>query len=207
MPRAGPRPAHGAPSDRPGGELRRFGAAGLAELVEPLSFLTELARRGVRAAIFEGDRARAVARFGFANADNALPCVYVTGGAQGARVLNRAVEAALPELVAACRLVHQCGRQPEGSEQDFDRLSAEAAKLPPPLRQRYFLTRFVGDEIGDVFAGNAPGRGSADEITLFKSLGLAIEDVASADHIARKAEKDPAVLRVDLGGWRDPGDA
>ncbi|HEY6148023.1 MAG TPA: hypothetical protein VIZ69_10010, partial [Thermoanaerobaculia bacterium] len=62
-------------------------------------------------------------------------------------------------------------------------------------------------EIGDVFAGRAPGRGSEAEITLFKSLGLAIEDVASAEHIARNAERDPDVLRVDLGGWRDPGDA
>jgi hypothetical protein len=38
-----------------GGAVRRTGAAGLAELFEPLPFLTELARRGVRAAIFEGD--------------------------------------------------------------------------------------------------------------------------------------------------------
>ena len=37
------------------GAVLRHGAAGLAELVEPLPFLTELARRGVRAAIFEGD--------------------------------------------------------------------------------------------------------------------------------------------------------
>jgi hypothetical protein len=37
------------------GGVRRPGAGGLAELVEPLPFLTELARRGVRAAVFEGD--------------------------------------------------------------------------------------------------------------------------------------------------------
>ena len=36
------------------GQLARPGAAGLAELVEPLPFLTELARRGVRAAVFDG---------------------------------------------------------------------------------------------------------------------------------------------------------
>jgi hypothetical protein len=36
------------------GEVRRRGAGGLASLVEPLPFLAELARRGVRAAIFEG---------------------------------------------------------------------------------------------------------------------------------------------------------
>jgi hypothetical protein len=36
------------------GAVRRRGAAGLAELVEPVPFLAELARRGVKAAIFEG---------------------------------------------------------------------------------------------------------------------------------------------------------
>jgi saccharopine dehydrogenase-like NADP-dependent oxidoreductase len=36
------------------GAILRPGAAGLAELVEPIPFLTELARRGVRAAVFEG---------------------------------------------------------------------------------------------------------------------------------------------------------
>ena len=37
-----------------GGELHRAGAAGLAEQVEPVGFLAELARRGVRAAAFHG---------------------------------------------------------------------------------------------------------------------------------------------------------
>jgi saccharopine dehydrogenase-like NADP-dependent oxidoreductase len=36
------------------GRILRHGAGGLAELVEPLPFLVELARRGVRAAVFEG---------------------------------------------------------------------------------------------------------------------------------------------------------
>lgn len=36
------------------GAVSRPGAAGLAELVEPIPFLTELARRGVKAAVFEG---------------------------------------------------------------------------------------------------------------------------------------------------------
>ncbi len=38
----------------------------------------------VREAIFGGDKARAVSRFGFSPEDNALPAIYVTGGAQGA---------------------------------------------------------------------------------------------------------------------------
>jgi hypothetical protein len=39
------------------GEVGRAGAAGLAELVEPIPFLAELRRRGVRAAVFQGSAA------------------------------------------------------------------------------------------------------------------------------------------------------
>jgi hypothetical protein len=43
------------------GRLTRSGAAGLAELVdEPVPFLRELARRGIRAAVFEGAAASAM---------------------------------------------------------------------------------------------------------------------------------------------------
>ncbi|MCX7621657.1 MAG: hypothetical protein N2037_12540 [Acidimicrobiales bacterium] len=37
------------------GEVRRPGAGGLAELIDPVPFLTELRRRGVRAAVFQGE--------------------------------------------------------------------------------------------------------------------------------------------------------
>lgn len=42
-------------------------------------------------------------------------------------------------------------------------------------------------ELGEVAAGAKPGRQSAEEITLFKSLGLAVEDVATAELVHRKA--------------------
>jgi ornithine cyclodeaminase len=41
-------------------------------------------------------------------------------------------------------------------------------------------------EIGDVIRGAVQGRTSDDDITIFKSLGLAIEDLASADLIYRR---------------------
>ncbi|MBC8102095.1 MAG: UDP-N-acetylglucosamine--N-acetylmuramyl-(pentapeptide) pyrophosphoryl-undecaprenol N-acetylglucosamine transferase [Cytophagales bacterium] len=110
----------------------------------------------VRAAIFAGDGVSALHRFfpdAAPGADRGLPCVYVTGGAQGSRILNRAVLAALPDLLVGCRIIHQCGQQPEGMEQDFDALSDAARALPQALRHRYFVTRFVrADEIGDVYA-------------------------------------------------------
>ena len=42
-------------------------------------------------------------------------------------------------------------------------------------------------EVGEVVTGAKPGRQQAEEITLFKSLGLAVEDVATADLIYHKA--------------------
>jgi ornithine cyclodeaminase/alanine dehydrogenase-like protein (mu-crystallin family) len=44
-------------------------------------------------------------------------------------------------------------------------------------------------EIGDVLIGKSTGRKSPHEITLFKSLGLAIEDLASAAFIYEKLKK------------------
>jgi len=44
-------------------------------------------------------------------------------------------------------------------------------------------------ELGEVLTGAEPGRTSQDEITLFKSLGLAVEDLAAANHLYRKARE------------------
>ena len=52
-------------------------------------------------------------------------------------------------------------------------------------------------EIGEVLTGSKSGRTSADEITLFKSLGLAIEDLASAQYLYGKA------AGVRIGSWID----
>jgi ornithine cyclodeaminase len=60
----------------------------------------------------------------------------------------------------------------------------------------------VVGEIGEVVTGRVPGRLDASEITLFKSLGLAAEDVASAQLIYDAAKDDPSVPRFSLGGMR-----
>jgi len=45
----------------------------------------------------------------------------------------------------------------------------------------------IRGELGELLTGRAEGRRSAEEITLFKSLGLAIEDLASASFLYDKA--------------------
>src|SRR6266566_5071324 len=44
-------------------------------------------------------------------------------------------------------------------------------------------------ELGEVLIGAHPGRTSRDEITLFKSLGLAVEDLAAAARVYQKANE------------------
>ena len=45
-------------------------------------------------------------------------------------------------------------------------------------------------EIGEVVAGTRPGRQSAEEVTLFKSVGVAVEDVVAADLVYRAAREN-----------------
>jgi alanine dehydrogenase len=42
-------------------------------------------------------------------------------------------------------------------------------------------------EVGEVVSGAKPARRSKEEVSLFKSLGLAVEDVATAELVYRKA--------------------
>jgi UDP-N-acetylglucosamine--N-acetylmuramyl-(pentapeptide) pyrophosphoryl-undecaprenol N-acetylglucosamine transferase len=171
----------------------------VSELPARLRTRTFVTGNPVRQIIFQGDAARAIERFNFNPADNDLPTLYVTGGAQGARVINQAVEAVLPELLQSARIIHQCGQQPAGETQDYDRLQAAADKLPPELRQRYFLTRFVGEEIGDVFALSnlVISRAGAGTVTEIAALGKAAVFVplvpTGGDEQTRNAQRAEAV--------------
>ena len=53
-------------------------------------------------------------------------------------------------------------------------------------------------EIGELVIGTKPGRTSPTEITLFKSLGLAIEDVVCAEYLLRKATAKNVGTQVDF---------
>jgi ornithine cyclodeaminase len=56
--------------------------------------------------------------------------------------------------------------------------------------------------LGDLLLGTHSGRESAEEITLFKSLGLAVEDVAAARHIYERAVERGVGTTVEMGGKR-----
>jgi ornithine cyclodeaminase len=63
-------------------------------------------------------------------------------------------------------------------------------------------THIVG-ELGDVLRETAVGRTARREITLFKSLGLAVEDVAALRHIYDRAVREGAGTRIQFGGLRE----
>jgi ornithine cyclodeaminase/alanine dehydrogenase-like protein (mu-crystallin family) len=60
----------------------------------------------------------------------------------------------------------------------------------------------IAGELGEVLAGSVPGRRSADEITLFKSLGIGVEDIAAAHFVHQRAREQGAGTAIALGGGR-----
>lgn len=56
----------------------------------------------------------------------------------------------------------------------------EAGDLLGPLRQGLIQEAHFGTELGDVVLGLSPGRRTAEEITFFKSVGVAIQDLCAA---------------------------
>lgn len=57
-------------------------------------------------------------------------------------------------------------------------------------------------EIGEVVLGKVAGRQTSEDITVFKSLGVAVEDLAAAHHIYKKAMATHRGIEADLGGKR-----
>ena len=56
----------------------------------------------------------------------------------------------------------------------------------------------IAAELGEVLAGEHPGRTDADELTVFKSLGLGVEDLAAAELVVNKAREQGIGTEVDF---------
>jgi len=82
---------------------------------------------------------------------------------------------------------------------------AEPGDILIPLREGAITTDHIVAEIGELLLerGDRLGRRDEDEITLFKSLGLAVEDLAAAHHAYRKAAATGAGNRIVLGGTHE----
>jgi ornithine cyclodeaminase len=74
----------------------------------------------------------------------------------------------------------------------------EAGDYVLAAREGAVTPESVVAEIGELVIGTKQGRTSASEITLFKSLGLAIEDVVCAEYLFRKASVENVGTFVDF---------
>jgi ornithine cyclodeaminase len=81
-----------------------------------------------------------------------------------------------------------------------DAALAEAGDLIIPLRQGLIDQDRFARELGAVAAGTAPGRTSDDEITFFKSVGNAVQDVVVARRAVDRANELGAGAQLDLIG-------
>lgn len=65
--------------------------------------------------------------------------------------------------------------------------ASHSGEVNVPLTEGLFVPEEIHAMIGEVVAGKVPGRENDDEITIFDSTGLAIQDVATATRVHQKA--------------------
>jgi alanine dehydrogenase len=82
---------------------------------------------------------------------------------------------------------------------DFkDQALQEAGDLQDALRTGAIAPEAVNVELGDILAGKKPGRQHEREITLFKSVGMAVEDIATATYAYERALAEGLGTRIDF---------
>ena len=107
--------------------------------------------------------------------------------------------------------VNSVGLNPMGREVDEQTVadallvveSRESALAPPPAGAPELVGVAPADvhaELGELVAGIKPGRSSQDQITLYKSVGVAVQDVAAAALVLAAAQGRSVGLAIDLEG-------
>jgi ornithine cyclodeaminase len=81
---------------------------------------------------------------------------------------------------------------------------AEAGDFLIPRGEGRFGDGHIQAELGEVLLGRRPGRQAESDLTVFKSLGLAVEDLAAARLVHARALETGAGTWVELGGERPP---
>jgi undecaprenyldiphospho-muramoylpentapeptide beta-N-acetylglucosaminyltransferase len=96
-----------------------------------------------------------------------LPTALVFGGSRGARSINRALTAILPELLGSCQVIHISGGL------DWPWVREIASGLPAPVRARYHPHEYLHDQamglalaVADLVVSRA-GAGTLGEFPLF----------------------------------------
>jgi UDP-N-acetylglucosamine--N-acetylmuramyl-(pentapeptide) pyrophosphoryl-undecaprenol N-acetylglucosamine transferase len=119
----------------------------------------------VRAGLLHADRA---AGYEALDLDPALKTLLVLGGSRGARSLNRALGAVLPDLLEQCQIVHISG------ELDWPWVCARRDELAPELRKRYRAFDYMHHDLiaAMAVADLAVARAGAATMGEFPAAGL-----------------------------------
>ena len=79
----------------------------------------------------------------------------------------------------------------------------EAGDYRLPLAEGAIQETHLLGELGDVLTGKLPGRLSPDDVTLYESLGIALEDLAAAHFIHARARASGGGTWLEWGGPAD----
>lgn len=145
----------------------------------------------IRQETLTGSCERASGRFGF---PSDMPVLLITGGAQGARVINQAVGDVIEELTRSHFVIHQCGKQ------GIEALTSLRDTKPDATKQRWFLSAFLdADAMADAWAAAQvviarAGAGTVNEgLILGKPMIFVPLEPSSRDEQLRNAERSVAL--------------
>ncbi|MBS3774416.1 MAG: hypothetical protein V5A59_08075 [Bacteroidales bacterium] len=74
----------------------------------------------------------------------------------------------------------------------------ESGDLIIPVNNKIITEDHLIGEIGEVFIGNKVGRDSEEDITLFKSVGIAVQDLMVAEAVYHKGDKKSMGTKIEL---------
>lgn len=74
----------------------------------------------------------------------------------------------------------------------------ESGDIVQGIREGLFTDAHIAAELGDVVLGRAPRRSAASDLVIFKSLGLAVEDVAAAQLVHDRAKAQRRGREISL---------
>jgi ornithine cyclodeaminase len=103
------------------------------------------------------------------------PGTHINGVGSHAPAMREIDSATVAGSTVVCDLVEAC--------------QAEAGDFIIPVDKGEWSWDRVHGSLGDVIAGKIPARENDQEITLFKSVGLAIQDISTAFHVYNRAQE------------------
>ena len=74
----------------------------------------------------------------------------------------------------------------------------ESGDVVMNIAEGYFDASHIRGEVGELVLGRVGGRKNDADVTVFKSLGMAVEDVAAADLVFRRASENGAGTELTL---------